>query len=160
MRAQGRLAVEIEVEVPFHDVDLAGVVWHGHYLKYLENARWRLMDSIGCGLQWMLSSGFSWPIVDMQIKYLRISKYAESLRIKASLVEWDSRLTVNYLITDRLSGERVARAQSRQVAVETATGILQFAPPLAFTDCVRAALAQAAAGAADAMAGDRSTGAA
>jgi acyl-CoA thioester hydrolase len=43
MRRQGAVRAEVEVEVPFHDVDLAGVVWHGHYMKYLENARWALM---------------------------------------------------------------------------------------------------------------------
>ncbi len=29
----------VEVRVPFHDVDPAGIAWHGHYFKYLELAR-------------------------------------------------------------------------------------------------------------------------
>ena len=40
MRKQGPIAAAVDVLVPFHDVDVAGVVWHGHYMKYLENARW------------------------------------------------------------------------------------------------------------------------
>ena len=30
---------EIIIRVPFHDVDLMEVVWHGHYAKYFEIAR-------------------------------------------------------------------------------------------------------------------------
>ncbi len=30
---------EVTFDIPFHDVDLMGIVWHGHYAKYLEVAR-------------------------------------------------------------------------------------------------------------------------
>ena len=141
MRRHGDISAEIEVEVPFHDVDLARVVWHGHYLKYFENARWVLMDRIGYGLQSMLESGYGWPVVDLQVKYLRVSRYAERLRVRASLVEWENRLVVNYLITDVATGERVARGQTVQVTVEMATGTLQFVLPPEFQERVRAKLA-------------------
>ncbi len=143
MREQGVVAAELEVVVPFHDVDLAQVVWHGHYLKYLENARWALMDQLGVGLAAMLDSGFGWPVVDLQVKYLRLTRYADRLRVRAALVDWESRLTIVYLVTDAASGERVARAQTRQVAVDTATGLLQFSSPPAFVAAIEAALARA-----------------
>lgn len=143
MREQGVVAAELEVVVPFHDVDLAQVVWHGHYLKYLENARWALMDQLGVGLAAMLDSGFGWPVVDLQVKYLRLTRYADRLRVRAALVDWESQLTIVYLVTDAASGERVARAQTRQVAVDTATGLLQFASPPAFVAAIEAALARA-----------------
>ena len=59
MRKAGVVAAEIEFDVAFHDVDLVGVVWHGHYLKYLENARWALMDRLGFGFQRMVDSGYA-----------------------------------------------------------------------------------------------------
>jgi len=37
----------VELTVPFHDVDVLHVVWHGHYYKYLEVARTALMKSAG-----------------------------------------------------------------------------------------------------------------
>ena len=89
MRKTGALSVEIEVDVPFHDVDLARVVWHGHYMKYLENARWALMDRIGYGLQAMLDATEGWPIVDLQVKYVRASRYRDRLKVRASLIEWE-----------------------------------------------------------------------
>jgi len=143
MRKKGVLPVEIEVEVAFHDVDLARIVWHGHYLKYLENARWRLMDRLDWGLERMLGSAEGWPVVDLAVKYLRTARYRDRLRVRAALVEWEYRLVINYLVTDALTGERVARAQTTQVVVDAASGELRFGLPPAFVANIERALAAA-----------------
>jgi acyl-CoA thioester hydrolase len=143
MRKQGPIAAEVEVEVPFHDVDLAGVVWHGHYMKYLENARWAVMNRIGFGLEAMLASGFIWPIVGLEVKYIRAARYGERLRIQVSIVEWDAKLVLNYLMLDAKDGSRIGRAQTTQVAVERQTGTLQLVSPACLTDRIRAALEEA-----------------
>jgi len=143
MRKQGAIRAEIDVEVPFHDVDLAGVVWHGHYVKYLENARWAVMDRIGFGLQAMLASGFIWPVVGLEVKYIRAARYGERLRVQASIVEWDAKLVLNYLMLNAKDDTRVGRAQTTQVAVERETGTLQLVSPACLTDRVHAALREA-----------------
>ena len=143
MRKQGAILAEVEVEVPFHDVDLAGVVWHGHYMKYLENARWAVMNRIGFGLEAMLASTFIWPVVGLEVKYIRAARYSERLRVQASIVEWDVKLVLNYLLLDAKDGSRVARAQTTQVAVERETGTLQLVSPACLTDRMRAALKEA-----------------
>ena len=129
----------------FHDVDLMGVVWHGHYLKYLETARWRLMDRLGYGFTAMRDSGYLWPIIEMHVRHIRSAAYGDRLSVTASLVEWQSRLAVNYLVADAASGERVARARSVQVAVLAKTGELQFASPADFVRRVESQLAKARA---------------
>ena len=144
MRKAGVLPVEIGVEVPFHDVDLARIAWHGHYLKYLENARWALMDRLGYGLDTMLDSAEGWPIVDLQVKYVRASRFGDRLRVRAALVEWEYRLVINYLSTDERTGERVARAQTAQVAVDMPTGTMRFGLPAPFIERVELALREAA----------------
>jgi acyl-CoA thioester hydrolase len=142
MRQQGPLFADIVVDVDFHDVDMVGVVWHGHYLRYLENARWALMNRIGYGLDRMLESGVGWPIVGLQAKYISPARFGDRLRVRASLVEWESRLTLNYMLSRLDNGARVARARTVQVAVNARTGELQFAPPPDLVDCIRAALAE------------------
>jgi len=52
MRKHSAISTQITCEVAFADVDLAQVVWHGHYLRYLENARWALMRLIGRHHSW------------------------------------------------------------------------------------------------------------
>jgi len=141
LRTQGLLFVDIDVEVSFHDVDMVGVVWHGHYLRYLENARWALMNRLDYGLERMVRSGFAWPIVELQTKYVSAARFGERLRVRASLVEWDSRLALNYLISRPTDGARIARARTVQVAVDARSGELQFAMPADFLATVQAALA-------------------
>jgi len=140
MRAQGALSADVELEVRFHDVDMVGVVWHGHYLRYLENARWALMDRLDYGLERMLESGCAWPIVDLQAKYLSPARFGDRLRVRASLVEWETRLAINYLVSGHENGARIARARTVQVAVDARSGELQFNTPADFVARVQAAL--------------------
>jgi acyl-CoA thioester hydrolase len=142
VRAQGALSADVDLEVRFHDVDMVGVVWHGHYLRYLENARWALMNQLGYGLDRMLESGFAWPIVELQSKYLNPARFGDRLRVRASLLEWESRLALNYLVSRLDDGARIARARTVQVAVDARSGELQFATPPDFVACVQAALAR------------------
>ena len=139
MRKAGAISATVEATVAFHDIDIIGVMWHGHYLKYLENARWALMNQIGFGFEVMNASGFSWPIVEMHVKYVHAAKLNDQLRVRASLVEWANRLAVNYLVL-RADGERLARARSVQVAVDVHSGALQFTTPQPLLDCVQRAL--------------------
>lgn len=139
MRKQGAIQATVEALVAFHDVDVAGVVWHGHYLKYLENARWALMQRIDFGLEAMMASGFAWPIVEAHVKYVRAARFGDRLAVQASLVEWQSRLAVHYLVTDAATAERVARARTVQVAVDASTGVLQFVTPAVLLERVAAA---------------------
>jgi acyl-CoA thioester hydrolase len=142
VRKQGAISAAVEVTVPFHDVDLAGIVWHGHYLKYLENARWAVMERIGFGLDAMIASEFLWPIIDVHVKYVRPARYGDRLRIQASLVEWEMRLAINYLLVDCKDEGRIGRAQTVQVAVDKESHTMQFASPACLVDRVRATLEQ------------------
>lgn len=139
MRKQGILDATVETLVAFHDVDMAGVVWHGHYLKYLENARWALMARLDFDLDAMIASGYAWPIVEAHVKYVRTARYGDRLAVQASLVEWQNRLSINYLITHAVTAERIARARTVQVAVEAGTGALQFVTPAVLLERVAAA---------------------
>jgi len=134
------LHCDTEILVPFFDVDTMHVVWHGHYVKYLEVARCALLDKIGHNYTHMLDSGYAWPVIDMQLRYVRGAVFGQTLNVRASLVEWENRLKVNYLITDRASGERLTRASTVQVAVEIATREMQLASPKVFIDAVDRAL--------------------
>jgi acyl-CoA thioester hydrolase len=128
------LAAEVEVEVEFHDVDPMGVAWHGHYLKYFERARCALLRSFDYDYPQMHDSGYAWPIVDCRLKYVAPSRYAQRLLVRATLIEWESRLRIEYLIRDAKSGEPLTKGYTVQVAVTMAGGELQFNSPSALLD--------------------------
>ena len=141
MRKGGVLHAEVEIEVPFFDVDSMDVVWHGHYVKYFEIARCALLDRIGHGYRQMRDAGYAWPVIDLQLRYIRGAQFGQRIRVRADLVEWENRLKINYLIMDAESGERMTRGSSVQVAVEIASREMQFASPRVFVEAVEKVLA-------------------
>lgn len=140
MRSKGVLHTDTEILVPFFDVDTMNVVWHGHYVKYLEIARCALLDRIGHNYDAMVASGYAWPVIDLQLRYVRGAVFGQKLNVRANLVEWENRLKINYLISDLETGERLTRASSVQVAVDMSSREMQLASPRIFTDAVERAL--------------------
>ncbi|WP_312905176.1 acyl-CoA thioesterase [Stutzerimonas nitrititolerans] len=140
MRKTGVLQAEVEILVPFFDVDSMDVVWHGHYIKYFEVARCALLDSIGHNYQQMRDAGYAWPVIDVQLRYMRGARFNQRILVRADLVEWENRLKINYLINDAETGERMTRGTSVQVAVEMASREMQLASPKVFVEAVERAL--------------------
>ena len=141
MRSKGVLHTDTEILVPFFDVDTMNVVWHGHYVKYLEVARCALLDKIGHNYDAMVASGYAWPVIDLQLRYVRGAVFGQKLNVRANLVEWENRLKISYLISDLQTGERLTRASSVQVAVDMSSREMQLASPKVFTDAVERMLA-------------------
>ena len=91
----------IELEVPFFDVDAMHIVWHGHYVKYLELARCALLGAIGYDYIEMERQGFMWPIVQMSLKYVKPARFGQQIRIEAAVTEIESCLRIDYTTTLR-----------------------------------------------------------
>ncbi len=120
---------EVEIEVPFFDIDLMEIVWHGHYVKYFELARCALLDKIDYNYMQMRASGFAWPVIDLRIRYAKPARFGQLITVKAGLVEWENRLRINYHVVDKQSGMRLTRGHSCQVAVNIATGEMCYESP-------------------------------
>jgi acyl-CoA thioester hydrolase len=136
MRSSGVLHMTVDVLVPFFDVDSMDVVWHGHYVKYLEVARCALLDDIGHNYTQMKASGYVWPVIDLQLRYVQAARFGQRLTVRADLIEWQNRLLIHYLIQDAASGQRLTRGSTSQVAVKLDTGEMQLVSPAVFTDAV------------------------
>jgi len=69
----------------------------------------------------------------MHIRYAGSAKFGQRLKLRAEIVEWENRLKINYLITDALTGRRLSRASTTQVAVDVARSEMCFvSPPVLF----------------------------
>ena len=119
----------LEIETPFYDVDSCNVVWHGHYVKYFERARCKLLDKIGYNYDAMRRDGYFMPVVDLQIRYVKPLIFSQHFVVNTSLVEWENRLRMDYLIRDIDSGEKLTRASTTQVTVEMPGGQMLFQSP-------------------------------
>jgi acyl-CoA thioester hydrolase len=126
-----RFEIEVPMTIPFHDVDSLGIVWHGHYAKYFEIARCALLERLGYGYDAMRESGYSWPVIDMHVRYVKPMRFNQQVTVRATLREWENRLLIHYLITDR-DGRRLTKGTTSQVAVDM-NGEMQFvSPPVLF----------------------------
>jgi acyl-CoA thioester hydrolase len=123
------LSGEIIIEPPFHDLDMMEIVWHGHYVKYLELARCALLSRFDYDYPQMRESGYAWPVVDMRLKYVAPLTYAQKVVVRAEITEWENRLRIDYLLRDAVTGHKVNQAHTVQVAVDMATREMQFVCP-------------------------------
>jgi len=128
------LTAEAEIEVPFFDMDPMHVVWHGHYVKYFEQARCALLRRIDYDYPAMQASGYLWPVVELHVKYVDVARYGQRLFAQATLIEYENRLKIGYLVRDRETGRPLTKGYSIQVAVHAASGELQFISPKILLD--------------------------
>ena len=119
----------IDIQIPFHDVDMMEVVWHGHYAKYFEIARCALLEKIDYNYPQMRDSGYAWPVIDLTMRYIKPSVFGQVITVQATIVEWESRFKINYLITDKLTGSRLTKGYSIQVAIDSQTKEMCFESP-------------------------------
>jgi acyl-CoA thioester hydrolase len=134
------ISADIVIKAQFYDLDPMQVVWHGNYARFFEEARCALLDRIGYNYPQMSESGYLWPIVDMRTKFVRPIRFAQEVRVTASLQEYENRLRIAYRITDAASGEVLTKGETIQVAVLEASRELCLECPPALTERVRRVL--------------------
>lgn len=129
------LAVSVNIEVPFHDVDAMQVAWHGHYVKYFEIARCELLRAFNYDYPQMKASGYLWPVVECHLKYVKPAIYGQKLKVEAKLLEHENRIKIGYQILDAEQHTTLTKGYTTQVAVDATTLELQFvSPAIVFTN--------------------------
>lgn len=131
---KGRLEACIDIEIPFHDVDVLEVVWHGHYCKYFEIARCKLLEQIDYNYRQMRDSGYTWPVIDLRLRYIKPARFGQIVSVRASLVEWEHRLKIDYLIVDKATGSRLTKGYSIQIAIDMRKQEMCFESPSVLWD--------------------------
>lgn len=122
-------SASVEIEIPFHDIDMMGIAWHGHYAKYLEIARGVLLEKIDYNVREMKASGYAWPVIEMNIRYAKPLHFMQKILVQADIVEVENRLKIAYKIFDIGSGTRLTKAYTVQVALGIESGEMLFASP-------------------------------
>ena len=130
-------AISIELEVPFHDVDLLQVVWHGHYLKYLELGRTALLRSRGLDAREMLALGHRFLVAESHLRHLQALRYADRARVTSWFLEVENRIRIDYQIVNLTAG-RVCTEASTVLVTTTDAGELCLETPPAVLQRLRA----------------------
>jgi acyl-CoA thioester hydrolase len=132
------LTVETVLRAQFFELDPMNIVWHGNYARFLEMGRCDLLDRLDYNYTQMQASGFTFPIVEMRLKYVGPIRFRQDFVVVTTLVEYEHRLRCDYLIRDLASRAVLTRARTTQVAVRIDTGELCLESPPVLIEKVRA----------------------
>lgn len=76
---------EYTFRVMYPDTDRMGTVHHSNYAKYYETARWELFRSLGIPYQCIEDAGYMLPVIRMNFRFIKTTRYDELLRVKTTL---------------------------------------------------------------------------
>lgn len=123
------LTAEHTVKVRFAEVDSMGVVWHGSYVNFLEDARETFGAKYGIGYMSVFKNGFFIPIVKMDIDYKTFARYEDDLVVKIKFVNSPAaKLIFEYEIINTQTKKTILKAKTIQVFTTT-EGELFFINP-------------------------------
>jgi acyl-CoA thioester hydrolase len=121
---------KVELAVPFHDCDPLGVVWHGHYYKYLELARAAMLVPLGLDGEELLATGHKMFVVDTRCRYTNALHYRDRVRVVAWLKEWEHRFWISYEVENLTRECRAARAHTVLAVTDLDGRLLLDVPPV------------------------------
>ena len=120
---------EFEIKIPFHDLDPMDVVWHGNYIKYMEQARCDMFNKINYTYYDMKNDNYAYPVAKMQTKYISPLRFNQEVIIKTLLEEIEPAIIIKYKMYDKLTGKEVFCGETMQIGVNISTGQSLYTAP-------------------------------
>jgi acyl-CoA thioester hydrolase len=117
------------LRVRFHEVDALHIVWHGHYVSYLEEGRRGFGRRYGVDYPVFLEHQVPVPVVQLELNYFAPARLADVLEVTTRLLKSETpKLVFEYDI--RREGQEWLLASGRTVQVfATPAGELILAWP-------------------------------
>ena len=104
------------IEVRFNEVDSMGIVWHGSYPIYYEDAREEFGKKYGLGYNTFFENDCPAPLVELDMQYKRVIRYGMTIRVDIIYRPTDSaKIVFDYEIHDPVDDSLLATAHSVQV---------------------------------------------
>ena len=123
------LVVEKELEIRFSEVDMMGVVWHGNYPLYLEDAREAFGAEFGLSYALYIKENVFVPIVKMDVDYKRPVRFGMRPVIRIEYVPTDAaKVIFDYKLYDKESGDVFLTARTVQVFMDRDYKLMWFSP--------------------------------
>lgn len=115
-----KLVNKIDIGVRFSEVDSMLVVWHGNYVKFLEDGREAWGKEFGLGYYDVYAHQFMTPVVKLDMDYKRMVKYGEAISVETEYVYTEAaKIQFNYTIRNKNTNEVVLTAKSVQVFINS-----------------------------------------
>ena len=119
MEKENILSIVKPFDIRFSEVDSMGVVWHGNYAIYFEDAREEFGKKYDLGYLMMYDKGFVEPIVELTFKYKRPMIYGMTPEISLVYRPCEAaKIIFDYEIRDVATKEVFTTGHSVQVFMD------------------------------------------
>jgi acyl-CoA thioester hydrolase len=125
------------VKVRFSEVDSMNIVWHGNYVKFFEDGREAFGKKFGIGYLDIYGAGYTAPIVDLHVSYIKSLTYGESAIVETKYIFLPAaKIRFEYDIYRESDNTLVATGYSLQVFLNL-DGELEWNNPEFYTEWQR-----------------------
>lgn len=113
------LQVEKTVDVRFSEVDSMGIVWHGNYALYFEDARELFGKTYHLEYLHMFEMGFYAPLVELKFNYKKAVRYTDKIKVRCTYRETEAaKIIFDYEILDAETDEVMVTGHTVQVFLD------------------------------------------
>ena len=124
------LVTHTEIPVRFSEVDSMQIVWHGHYIKYMEEGREAFGRQYGISyLDWK-AAGYMVPLIKVSCEYRKPLQYGDTALVETRLVDTDAaKIIYSFKIYRASDRELMATGESVQVFLDMNSELVLTIPP-------------------------------
>lgn len=129
------LKTSIVVPVRFSETDAMGVVWHGNYLKFFEDAREKFGKEFGIEYLDMYRNGYFTPIVKSEISHKASIFYGEDAQVNVTLEKHDAaKIIFQYEVINLATNAIAATGMTMQVFMNAEDRSLELIKPTFYAE--------------------------
>jgi acyl-CoA thioester hydrolase len=124
-----KLINRIEVPIRFSEVDSMKIVWHGNYVKYLEDGREAFGKQFGIGYLDIYAKGYKVPLVKIECNYKKFVKYGDTLIVETEFIDTlAAKIIYQFRLYNKNTNELVADGESIQVFLDENNELILTVP--------------------------------
>jgi acyl-CoA thioester hydrolase len=121
---------ETSLQVRFYEVDAYGVVWHGHYVGWLEAGRNDLTQRFQMGPLQLKEMSLLAPVVELSCQFKLPATYGESIMIQTTMERVEvAKIIFHYRILNQKTGNVLAMGSTTHVLTDLKGNLLYRVPP-------------------------------
>jgi acyl-CoA thioester hydrolase len=125
-----QLTSRLEFPVRFSEVDLMQIVWHGNYIKYMEEGREDFGRKYGISYMQIRDQGYMAPLVRITCDFKKTVEYEDKIIVETRFVDQDAaKIHYHFNMYRASDGELVATGESFQVFLDMNRELVLTVPP-------------------------------
>ena len=103
-----------ERKINYYETDKMGIVHHSNYIRFLEEARCRWLESVDMPFYVMEEKGVTIPVLGVNCTYKNHVTFGDTILIKPYVKEYSGvRMTIGYEVTEKETGKTVIVVETK-----------------------------------------------